>query len=744
MNPDAWEPEGAELISDERGLTVQSLGGFRPRIWQSVTVDLDETPALGLTVSHIEGVESIEVLYRADSLPRPGYLLESTTTGEFLVPLRGVVGDSGTRTFDLGLGLRNEWGKGSATFSEVQLVGSDEALLGQKPAAPELISPFEGASVTSLALEFRWHRSDHAAAYEVQYAENAELRNPHVARLSTAGGGYYALYIDPIPYLPRVPLGAGKYCWRVRGLNVRDGPGPWSEVRGFTVDAATAPTERELTISPERPLILLDNSPGIDFEQNRILSENAAEALPGNWQSLPDEIKDSNVLLNVCTDTDLEGWCKTCEVAREHGIPLLLQIGTWPGIVDMGRHRSLSLSEAEWLLQHYPVVKAFRLVEQDLVLWGGAGREERLRYVVSLTRLAAKYGRIVIWAELCDHWADLAADAEFMRAISEYKDYFVPAWKATLPRGAHRAQTALLGLWLSGLVSNWGVHADGWWWAYPGFIEHSRKATQQTPASLYGLVWLTGISAGATVYNIENFWNIWDPPGQLTDKMKKVVFPLIRDLASRGLIPDKEAVLQKVRLACRPEGAELKPLFENTYTVRNSYQFIPATGRYYWIPILQGYVSESVIGLFDEVVGPDLLGSPEAIRFLFEQFYPEAPEGDAWAVRVGNRMFAMQSHENQSEEQAFAFELEQPFARLEGTLDSHAYVIARQDVGKLFVHVQRGRTERAKLRVLTTGREAEASSSNLDVSRNALWDPAKSSLEFAIDEPLSASIEITV
>ena len=743
LNRDLWRCEGAELVSDGKALTIRSPGTFRVQIWQSVTVDLDETPAVAVTVDRMCEVESVEVLFRIADLPRPGYLFESVAPGEFLIPLRGVVGASGIHTFELGLGLRNEWGKGSSTFSEVRLVGAEQTGLGRQPAAPKLITPLAGASVTCFAVEFRWRRTEHAAAYEVQYADNKEFSKAQAATVSTAGGGYYALYINPIPYIPAALPKAGPCYWRVRGLNLRGDPGPWSQVRCFDVDGATEPKQRELAISASRPLILLDNCPGVDLEKGTILSENAAEALPGNWQSLPEEVKKANVLINICGVWGFDALSKVCEVAQEHRIPLLLQVGTWPGIVDIGRHRSLSLSEAECLLQRYSVVKALRLVEQDIVFWGGTGRDERLRYIVKLTRLAAKYGKTVVWAELTDQWAVLAGDAEFISAIAGYKDYFVPVWKATLPEGAHRAQSALLGLWLSGMVSNWGVHADGWWWSYPGFCEHTLEATQDTPASLYCLVWMTGLSAGATVYNIENSWNIWNPPGRLTDKMQRVILPLIREMASRGLIPEKEQVRQKARVACQPGSADLKPLFENTYTVRNPYQFIPATGRYYWIPTLPDYVPQSVLDLFDEVLGSDVFDKPDVIRSIFDRHYPEQPEGNAWAVKVGGRMFAMQSHENKAQEQTFAFELARPFVRLKGILDSHAYVIAKQEAATLFLHVQKGRSDQVKLDVTTTGREPKVSCHGPDGLRNPRWHCDSSSLELVVDQGPSVSIEVS-
>ena len=146
LDRDLWRCEGAELAAAGEGITIRSPGEFRVQIWRSVTVDLDKTPAVAVTVDEMCKVEAVEVLFRIDGLLRDGYLFESVSPGEFLIPLRGVVGDSGVHTFELGLGLRNEWGEGSSRFSEVRLVPADHAGLGGQPAAVELISPLAGVS----------------------------------------------------------------------------------------------------------------------------------------------------------------------------------------------------------------------------------------------------------------------------------------------------------------------------------------------------------------------------------------------------------------------------------------------------------------------------------------------------------------------------------------------------------------------------------------------------------------------
>ena len=70
LNPDLWRCEGAELVPDGETLTIRSPGEFRTQIWQSVTVDLDKTPAVAVTVDKVCEVEAVEFLFRIADLPR--------------------------------------------------------------------------------------------------------------------------------------------------------------------------------------------------------------------------------------------------------------------------------------------------------------------------------------------------------------------------------------------------------------------------------------------------------------------------------------------------------------------------------------------------------------------------------------------------------------------------------------------------------------------------------------------------
>ncbi|MBM4144562.1 MAG: hypothetical protein FJ225_13385, partial [Lentisphaerae bacterium] len=197
---DGWQCQGAEREIAGFRMTLRSAGNLYACAWRTLAVNLDDTPALFLKVERLTDVEAVEVRFRASHLPAPGYLLETKVPGVFVIPLRGVLGDGGERAFELGVGLRNEWGKGSATFAELRLLSAGDPLTASAMAVPEAVSPLDGVAVTSFAVEFRWRRTEGAAAYELQVARDPAFETAETTRVSVAGGGYYALYCDPIPY----------------------------------------------------------------------------------------------------------------------------------------------------------------------------------------------------------------------------------------------------------------------------------------------------------------------------------------------------------------------------------------------------------------------------------------------------------------------------------------------------------------------------------------------------------------
>jgi len=80
--------------------------------------------------------------------------------------------------------------------------------------------------------------------------------------------------------------------------------------------------------------------------------------------------------------------------------------------------------------------------------------------------------------------------------------------------------------------------------------------------------------------------------------------------------------------ACSPDkkiggGKSISTIYTDTYGRRNSRDFIPRSGRYYFIPIISQLAGKDAQSLFSNIVYPDQFEDPETVRVFFNKLYPD-------------------------------------------------------------------------------------------------------------------------
>ena len=131
------------------------------------------------------------------------------------------------------------------------------------PVAPALILPITGAFTNSSTPTLKWKAVAYGANYQVQVSAVSTFLS--TVEDNTGPAQEFNAFT--------IPLGQGKYYWRVRAINSKSVAGPWSAVRYFTVD----------TIAPAVPGMLIPRR-WIDREHNRTKTDH----IPGDWgQVLP-------------------------------------------------------------------------------------------------------------------------------------------------------------------------------------------------------------------------------------------------------------------------------------------------------------------------------------------------------------------------------------------------------------------------------------------------------------------------
>lgn len=427
----------------------------------------------------------------------------------------------------------------------------------------------------------------------------------------------------------------------------------------------------ETRITPDHPLIIL-YGPG------------NPEDLVRNYRAIEPDIKPFCMVHAeelYHPGDPLDRFRRLLRAAQDNGIPLVFQIaGPDENVV-------FPLDVVESLLREFPTIKGIMMVEtsyNDYSHFSGGmqyAMAHHARYAIDAIKLAARYGKFFTCQLAHANFLYIMA-GELNRPLYEtfrqYRDYVIPQHEMNVPWGMHQAHTEPLGMWLEGAVANWGIEPQSWYWSdaeYGGPEDFTHGDLAMMPPGVYRQMILTGVTAGATVYSFE-------PPddllnGQRSYHWREAIYPTMMEVIKQRLIPTREEVLRKTRVAYQFAAASTPEemhrnlrdvneildegnMIRGTYGVYDKgleYEFIPNTGRYYWIPLLSPYAPPEVLRRFASAIRPGKLETPEQFTAHFNRFYRGDGEGTACIMSIGRATYVMQTHENLYEEQTYSISL---------------------------------------------------------------------------------------
>jgi hypothetical protein len=129
--------------------------------------------------------------------------------------------------------------RGGAFPAFLVLLNTTAAAPPPTPAAPTLVSPAQGATV-SQPVTLDWTDVSAATSYRVQIDDSSNFSAPRAVDQTITAS-----------QLPAPNLSARRHWWRVRAINAGGVAGPWSTVRNFTPQAALpTPALSALTLNP--------------------------------------------------------------------------------------------------------------------------------------------------------------------------------------------------------------------------------------------------------------------------------------------------------------------------------------------------------------------------------------------------------------------------------------------------------------------------------------------------------------
>lgn len=470
------------------------------------------------------------------------------------------------------------------------------------------------------------------------------------------------------------------------------------------ISAAQTPLSAPPPISPEHPLIFLQtpNSFG-DSDEAPANTDKPAEAVKHGrdvvrlWNLLPEDIKPCCQLQVEIRVRDhalrYDLFRRMLLETQAAGVPVSVQIA------DPDDEFVFEPEYAEKLLDEFPCIRSVMLSEMQFAHYARFNVERyavppHTRYAIDILQMAARHGRHVLIVLQGLKWLHISADVlnlPLLEAMREYADYVIPVNEHIEPRHLVR-QTAAWGLWLGGYASSWGIEPQSWWYESsfmngPGvFGDH--LPPQAMPPALYRAMILQGAAMGATCYSFEPFWDLFD--GGNNRCWIEVILPTLREVINKQMIPSRDEVSAKTKVAYRTAPAadinafhrnlrDLDWISDDGLLAQAAYgvwqpmlehELIPNKGNWF-IPLLPPGAPQSILDRFSAVFEPGQCNSVEEWADSLKRYYPApSPEGTAWSCSIHGYAYVMQTHENLYERQSYALDLPKPIRSLSATAAS--------------------------------------------------------------------------
>jgi acyl-CoA thioesterase-1 len=401
-----------------------------------------------------------------------------------------------------------------------------------------------------------------------------------------------------------------------------------------------------------------------------------------------------------------------------------------------------------------------------------------------LLKLCGKYGRICYEADGTypneNKWE--SAYASIGPLLRDYAGYLVFAQKNNILHRQFVSQSATLGLYLSGAITNQGAWEDGgWYWQQVGFrqlgdIRGQRGGVvRDMPRNFWAINFAMGLARGCAIFSLDGQTGTarvpvghriaekgmpagaspsayWTSEGELTPAYHRFVAPFLRAVLRHQLVPTQAQLRDPIRLAVYNDGVrpaakadpyyyEYHALYAGTYGFRPAgvipgelMEFFPNTGRYHYIPVLpQGRTD---LGGGIKVLPLSQLQDAAAVKTRFDAAYPSWYDGDALVNLVGDTLTVLNTNENLDVTERYAVPLpgRGSFQQIAGRIGPHAYVIGKFENRnrRLWLQANTEYPDRDTELTVSFKSHPKVTVTPASAARVNRWDPATKTLTLAL------------
>lgn len=413
--------------------------------------------------------------------------------------------------------------------------------------------------------------------------------------------------------------------------------------------------EKRITISNEEPLLIVPVYGQVYREDESELSWG--DTLLGRWNQIPEDIR-SNVVMEIHVggfiglgkngnSSDREDakrfYEQQLEIAKENNIPVMIVVAT-AGLVPA--YTSTNILDDAWLeetMEKYECLKGFVISENYWTDYNKVATRTS-----DYLRIAAENGGYCIWSEHQTQVIEsILKNTSFENALEEYGDNFVFTWKNTPVTQNAGTASYMQGLWLAGVIDQWGGLPDTWkWWekAYWKLFEEEPapysggeecRAVVSEPEALLGIEMLTIYNNGGTVYNFEHPGYVFGCNDKNTPVFQNVIVETFRYIIENPA-PSKKEILDNTKAFIHGDMSGYANEFHVGLNTNDESLPTYTTGRYGLLPavpssiVLDGIIEkEKIVNISNKN-----LDTQQKRKEFFDALYPENYKGDAFAQKV--------------------------------------------------------------------------------------------------------------
>ena len=477
--------------------------------------------------------------------------------------------------------------------------------------------------------------------------------------------------------------------------------------------------EKRITVDNENPLLIMPlYGKSYDASTDTAVLD-WGDTLVGRWNSVPDDLKDNAVIeLHLGGKIGLnEGDGHTAaafyenqlKIAEKNNIPIVLVVATagqqpyYTGVANL---------PSEWIDQMFKEYTCLKGIMSTENYWTDYQKVATMGE--EYLKIAHENGGYFIWSEHQEGVIEqVIANPKFNKALKKYSDSFIFTWKNT-PAGTNsNAGTAsyMQGLWLTGVVEQWGGLADTWKWyekrfgklfggnqQYMAGGEEARPVATE-PEALLGIEMMSIYTNGGCVYNFEHPAYVYGSYDQVSPAYENVIAEFMR-YAIENPAPSKEEILADTEVAFYGKLSVLKEqgnMLQQGINWDDATLPTQTTGRYGLIPAVPEAVDESVVE--ETFKGKTILNqnSPELAKDRKSEFfadeYEEMYEGDGFAQLVNDIWYLYNSNVNINEDQNVKIQVDKNTS-MNVTMTPHTYAIVEDTEQGISVYLNNYRVDK--------------------------------------------------